>query len=378
MKIIADDKIPYLKGALESFAEVLYVPGAEMTPELIRDADALVTRTRTICGERLLKGSAVKYIASATIGADHIDAEYCGKRGIAWSNAPGCNAGAVCQYVAAVLFAYAQKKHLKLRDLTIGIVGVGHVGEKVASLCRAIGMQVLLNDPPRQRVEGAGAFTALDRIQEYADMVTFHVPLNSAGEFTTRHMVDDNFLKGLGKQPLLINSCRGEVFDTSAVKSALAFGVLSGVALDCWEGEPLIDLELLKKVDIGTPHIAGYSRDGKANGTMMSVRAVSRFFKLGIDDWEPTGEGLQEPTSIQLDGHNKDPESVLAEAVLATYDILADHRSLKAAPRSFEHLRDQYPLRREFHNYRIEARNLDKTALSTLAKIGFRIAEGQV
>jgi erythronate-4-phosphate dehydrogenase len=378
MKIVVDDKIPYLKGALEPFAELLYLPGAEMTPELVRDADALITRTRTICDERLLKGSSVKYIASATIGADHIDAEYCRKQGIVWSNAPGCNAGGVCQYVAAALFAYTQKRHLKLRDLTIGIVGVGHVGEKVATLCDAIGMQVLLNDPPRQKAEGAKVFTALDRIQKHADIISFHVPLNTAGEFATRHMVDNGFLKGLCKNPLLINTCRGEVFDSAAVRNALAFGILSGVVVDCWENEPEIDLALLEKADIGTPHIAGYSRDGKANGTMMSVRAVSRFFKLGIDTWEPTGEGLQGTTSIQLDGQNKDQESVLTEAVLAIYDILADDRSLRAAPEDFERLRDQYNLRREFHNYTIEARNIDSAALSALAKIGLRISEGHV
>ena len=203
MKIIADDKIPYLKGALEPFAEVVYLPGAETCPEIVRDVDALITRTRTICDERLLKGSSVKYIASATIGADHIDTEYCRKQGIAWSNAPGCNAGGVCQYVAAALFAYAQKNRLKLRDLTIGIVGVGHVGEKVAALCHAIGMKVLINDPPRQRAEGEGIFTGLDRIQKNADIISFHVPLNSAGEFATRHMVEDGFLKGLGRIPSL-------------------------------------------------------------------------------------------------------------------------------------------------------------------------------
>ena len=378
VKIIIDDKIPYLKGVLEPFAEVLYLPGVEMTPELVRDADALIIRTRTLCGEKLLSGSAVKYIASATIGADHIDAEYCRKRGIAWSNAPGCNAGAVCQYVAAALFACAQKKPLQLRGLTIGIVGVGHVGEKVASLCHALGMRVLLNDPPRQKTEGPGAFSALERLQQDADIISFHVPLNPAGEFATRHLVDDGFLKRLRKTPLLINTCRGEVFDTAAVSTALAFGRLSGAVIDCWEDEPNTDLELLEKADIGTPHIAGYSRDGKANGTMMSVRAVSRFFQLGIDDWEPAGEGMQEPASIQIDGQNKDQERVLAEAVLATYDILADDRSLRAAPGSFEQLRNQYPLRREFHNYRIEARNIDKTALSALAKIGFRMSGGHL
>lgn len=373
MKFVADDKIPYLRGALEPFAEVVYLPAAATTAAAVRDADALITRTRTICDARLLEGSAVKCIASATIGTDHIDADYCARQGIAWSNAPGCNAGAVNQYVVAALFAWARKKRLRLRDLTIGIVGVGHVGEKVAEFCRAIGMQVLLNDPPRQQAEGGGPFIDLARIRQTADIISFHVPLNKTGEFATRHMVDDGFLAGLGARPLLINTSRGAVFDTAAVNRAVACGVLSGIIVDCWENEPAIDQELLAKADIGTPHIAGYSLDGKANGTMMSVRAISRFFKLGIDDWEPSETALRETKSIRLDGQDKDQEALLAEAVLATYDILVDDHNLRAAPGSFEKLREDYPLRREFHNFLVDARNSDAAVMSVLMRIGMRI-----
>lgn len=371
--IIVDDKIPYIKGALEPFVEVIYLPGEELTPAIVRDADALITRTRTICNAEMLEGSAVKFIASATIGVDHIDAAYCRRQGIAWANAPGCNAGSVNQYLASALFTYARKKKVKLRDLTIGIVGVGNVGRKVADLCHAIGMQVLLNDPPRQRAEGSGDFTDLARIQEQADIITLHVPLQSAGEFATHHMVDDSFFKDLEKSPLLVNTCRGEVFDSGSVKNALDSGSISGLIIDCWENEPEIDLELLEKADIGTAHIAGYSRDGKAVGTMMSIRAVSRFFKLGIDDWQPLGIELSEQTQIQLDGHKKDEESVLAEAALATYDILADDKRLRAAPGTFERLRGEYPIRREFHNYRIEARNVNKSTVSALKRMGFQL-----
>jgi erythronate-4-phosphate dehydrogenase len=235
-------------------------------------------------------------------------------------------------------------------------------------------MQALLNDPPRQRAEGSGNFTDLARIQEQADIMTFHVPLQPAGEFSTHHMVDDSFLKDLQKSPLLVNTCRGEVFDSGAVKNALDSGSISGLIIDCWENEPEIDLELLEKADLGTPHIAGYSRDGKAVGTMMCIRALSRFFKLGIDDWQPTGIELPEQTLIQLDGHKKDEESVLAEAVLATYDILADDKRLRAAAAgSFERLRGEYPVRREFHNYRVEAKNVNKRTLSALKRLGFQL-----
>ena len=372
--IIVDDKIPYIKGALEPFAEVIYLPGEELTPSIVRDADALITRTRTICSADLLEGSAVKFIASATIGFNHIDAAYCRRQRIAWTNAPGCNAGSVKQYLASALFSYALKKRVKLRDLTVGIVGVGNVGRKVADFCHAIGMQVLLNDPPRQRAEGSGNFTDLTRIQEQADIITLHVPLQSAGEFATHHMVNDSFLKDLEKSPLLVNTCRGEVFDSGAVKNALDSGSISGLIIDCWENEPEIDLELLEKADFGTAHIAGYSRDGKAIGTMMSIRSVSRFFKLGIDDWQPTGIELPGRALIQLDGHKKDEESILAEAVLATYDILAEDKRLRAAaPGSFERLRGEYPVRREFHNYRVEARNVNKSTVSALKRMGFQL-----
>ena len=375
MIIVADDKIPYLGGALEPFAEMVYLPGQAITSAAVRDADALVTRTRTVCDQKLLDGSAVKLIASATIGTDHIDTEYCRKQGIAWRNAPGCNAGAVCQYVAAALFAWSRKQNTPLGGLTIGLVGVGHVGRRVAALCETLGMQTLLNDPPRQRAEGERPFVGLDRIREVSDIISFHVPLNTSGAFATRHMVDTRFLNGLGKTPLLINTCRGEVFDTGALKRALDSGSLSGVALDCWEQEPEIDLELLAKAAIGTPHVAGYSVDGKANGTMMCVRAVSRFFDLGIDDWVPKASELQKTTVIELDGRDKGEEAVLAEAVLASYDILEDDRRLRMGPESFEQIREQYRFRRELHHVSIKARHIKETTGLTLERLGFRVSQ---
>lgn len=375
MKVIIDDKIPYIKGALEPFAEVVYLPGSKTTPEVVKDADALITRTRTICNERLLAGSSVKFIATATIGYDHIDTDYCKRAGIAWTNAPGCNAGSVEQYIASALHTWALEKREKLREKTIGIIGVGNVGSKVARFCETLGMKVLLNDPPRERAEGPEKFVPLDTILQEADIITFHVPLNMDGTDATWHMAGPDFFGKLAKKPLVINSCRGEVLDTPAVKDALINGRIAGFIADCWENEPDIDLELLNMAYLATPHIAGYSKDGKANGTRMSVQALSRFFNLDLRDWQPQQIELPDTTEIFMDGSRRDEESVIAEAVLSTYDIESDSDRLKSSPEKFEKFRGDYPVRREFPVYTIHAKNVDKSTIHKLKTIGFRVIE---
>ena len=371
MKIIIDDKIPYIKGALESFTEVIYLPGGEITPEAVKDADAIVTRTRTICDARLLKGSKVKFIATATIGFDHIDADYCQKAGIQWANAPGCNAESVHQYMASALLSYARRNGIALAEKTIGIVGVGHVGSKVARLCRTIGMKVLLNDPPRERLEGPGEFVDLEEIKRQADIISFHVPLQREGPDKTFHMVDNHFLKTLEKHPLLINTCRGEIFDSKAVLQARRSEQISGLVIDCWEGEPDLDLDLLHSVDIATPHIAGYSRDGKAKGTMASIQNLSKFFNLNIDDWTPSGLEQPEDPCIEIDGSQKTEQSILTEAVLSTYQIEKDDATLRNAPHQFEKLRGDYPVRREFGAYSVRARNIPEGLMEKMKSLGF-------
>jgi erythronate-4-phosphate dehydrogenase len=373
MKIIIDNKIPYIRGAFEPFAEVIYLPGNKTTKEVVKDADVLITRTRTKCNRELLEGSKVKFIATATIGYDHIDTEYCKKAGIKWTNAPGCNAESVNQYIASALFSWSMKKRFDLKEKTIGIVGVGHVGSKVARFCETIGMKVLLNDPPRERKEEPEQFVSLKTIQNEADIITFHVPLNLNGEDATFHMVNEKFIQNLKKKPLLINSCRGEVFDSASIKNALQTEVISGFIADCWENEPDIDLELLKLADYGTPHIAGYSKDGKANGTKMSVQAISRFFNLGIDNWEAENVELPEKTTIEIDGNQRREYSILAEAILSTYDIETDDEALRENPQQFEKLRGDYPVRREFDSYTISSKNIENETLEKLKKLGFSL-----
>lgn len=373
MKIIIDNKIPYIKGVLEPFAEVVYLPGNRTTAEVVKNADALITRTRTICDRDLLEGSKVKFIATATIGFDHIDTEYCRKTGIEWTNAPGCNAESVNQYISSALFSWSMRNRTDLAGLTIGIVGVGNVGKKVARTCEILGMKTLLNDPPREREEGPEKFVSLKTIQKVADIITFHVPLNMSGNDKTFHMGDEDFFQNLEKKPLVINSCRGEVIDSEAVYDALEANDIKGFIADCWEDEPDINLDLLNHTEYGTPHIAGYSKDGKANGTMMSVQAISRFFKLGIDDWQPTGVELPKNTFIEIDGNQRREYSILAEAVLSTYDIENDDDALRTTPHLFEKLRGDYPLRREFDSYTLKLKNVSEETIEKLHLLGFKI-----
>ena len=373
MKIIIDDKIPYIRGAFESVAEVVYLPGSKTTPEIAKDADAIVTRTRTICNEKLLSGSSVKFIATATIGFDHIDIEYCDAAGIRWTNAPGCNSKSVEQYIASTLMVLAERKKLQLKDLCIGVVGVGNVGSKVARVANLLGMRVLLNDPPRQRAEGSAAFVSLQQVMLEADIITLHVPLNMKGDDATYHLGNETFLSGLKRKPILINSCRGEVVETNAVKSALNSGQISAFVCDCWENEPDIDLELLAMTELATPHIAGYSKDGKATGTQMSVQAISKFFGLGLDNWQATGVELPGNPTIELDGAGLSEQQIIAKAILATYDIRNDDQDFRESTEKFEQLRGDYPTRREFPAFTIVAKNIGSETMEILQKLGFNL-----
>ena len=336
MKIIIDNKIPYIKEVVERIAnEVVYLPGDGFTREAIKDADALIIRTRTCCNRALLEGSQVKFIATATIGYDHVDTEYCREAGITWTNCPGCNAGSVEQYVHSVLLLLKREKGLDLQNATIGVVGVGHVGSRVARMAGQLGMKVLLNDPPRAD-KGELGFVDLKTIARECDVVTFHTPLNYKGAYRTFHLADENFFLSLERTPYIINSSRGEVVDTASLLSALAEGRVKDAVIDTWENEPYLSSELLEKAYLATPHIAGYSADGKANATRMSLEALCRFF--GIEDdftiSPPELSGLQ---------FSDNPE----EAFLQLYDPTRDSKWLKASPEKFEWFRGNYPIRRE-------------------------------
>lgn len=327
MKVVVDDKIPYLQTPLRSIVEeVVALPASDITPEVVRDADAIIVRTRTQIGKPLLEGSRVRFVATATIGYDHIDTAYCLSHGVAWTNAPGCNASSVCQYVECALRLMEREGFISLAGSTLGIVGVGHVGSRVKSMAERLGMRVLCCDPPLQEAagqEGVSEFVPLSQLDERCDVITFHVPLTSVGPYATYHLADAAFFASLERKPLFINTSRGAVTDTQALKQALLSGQIRQAVIDVWEGEPNVDLELLRMARITTPHIAGYSADGKARASQMSLDALCRFFSL------PRVSAEQPPLAKQ------------------PYDIDADSRRLKAAPASFEYLRNHYPIRRE-------------------------------
>lgn len=374
MKIVCDDKIPFLRGTLEPFAEVVYLPGKQTTAEVVKDADAVITRTRTACNGTLLKDSKVKVIATATIGFDHIDTAWCESNGIIWKNAPGCNSWSVKQYISSVLVSLARRHSLDLSAMTLGVVGVGNVGSKVAEAASLLGMKVLLNDPPRERREGPDKFVSLDTLMEQSDIITLHVPLTKEGEDATWHLFDADRIARLRADQFLFNSSRGPVVDNKALKAALLAKSLRGAVLDVWEGEPELDRELISLLEYSTPHIAGYSADGKANGTTMSVRTVASVLGLPLTDW--TASGVPAPAQsleFTIDASGRTKQEVLTEAILYTYDVQKDTDALRAAPELFEKLRGDYPVRREPTAFTLHLVNGTADEVRTLKELGFNI-----
>lgn len=384
MKIVIDDKIPFIRGAFERWADVVYAPGRSIDARMVADADALIVRTRTKCNAGLLEGSRIRIVASATIGFDHIDTAWLEQHGIKWANAPGCNSGSVMQYITSLLLFLAQKHSLDLQALTLGVVGVGNVGSKVARTAEALGMRVLLNDPPRQRREegtklhaeadrGGTEFHPLRKLLTDCDIITLHVPLNREGEDKTFHLLGRHNIPVMKRDAILINSSRGEVVDNIALRDALKERLLRGAALDVWEGEPDTDPGLVALTDIATPHIAGYSVDGKANATINSVRVVAAELGLPMHGWLP--EGLPQPDEpvINLEGVRENSLELVSQAVFHTYPIAEDDRLFRNGRENFEYLRDNYRIRREFGSYSV--RTDSPEAGRILHKLGFQIIE---
>ena len=379
IKVIADANIPFLSGVLEPYAEVQYLSPAEIHRENVRGKDALLIRTRTKCNAQLLDGSSIKFIGTATIGYDHIDTKYCESKHIRWIYAPGCNSSSVTQYIASALLTIARRKDIDLSEMTIGIVGVGNVGRKVATLAQSLGMRVCLNDPPRMRAEGKGGFVRLDELKDESDVISFHVPLIKDGLDKTYHMADELFFAKLGRKTILLNTSRGPVVKTCALKDAIKNGTIDTCVLDVWENEPDIDQELLNMVDLATPHIAGYSADGKANGAAICVREINSFFNLGIDkNWYPSE--IPSPSQSReffLNCRGKTNQEIISEAVLATYSIVRDDEVFRKSVGTFERQRNNYPVRREFPFYQITLLHGNRDIGQTLRDLGFKVVRNE-
>lgn len=370
MKIVADCTVPYLKGAAETFAQVRYIAPGEFVRENISDADVLIVRSIDKCTREVLENTRVKLITTATIGFDHIDTAYCEAAGIRWVNAPGCNAVSVGQYILASLIVTARKTGEPLAGKTLGIIGAGHVGTQVERLAEAFGLRVLRNDPPRALREGAGAFVSLKTIAEEADIVTVHTPLTRSGEFPTFHLAGRSFFGSLRRRPWFINAARGAVHDTEALLEAKKEGTVSELILDCWENEPRIDRELLRLAAVATPHIAGFSADGKANGTRMCLEAIGRFYGLEVERISRVVPPAPAEPVIDLDAFSGNR---IEEAVLATFDPLRVDRRLRESPEKFEFFRNNYDHPREFSAYTV--RNARPEEAEMLRELGFRVEE---
>ena len=380
MKILVDENIPYGREAFASLGEVTTMPGRAMDAAAVADADLLMVRSITKVSEGLLEGSKVRFVATATIGEDHIDKAYLAERGIGFSSAPGCNANSVGQYITSALLALADRFELDLSGMSLGIVGVGNVGKRVLAKASALGMTCVLNDPPLARETGDAKYRTMDVIFD-CDIVTLHVPLTNEGDDATHHLADEAFLRSLKPGAILLNSSRGPVADGEAVKRVLDDGHLKACVLDVWEGEPQVDVELLKRVFIGTPHIAGYSFDGKVNGTRQIYEAACAFLGVAAD-WDPSPL-LPEPECprVTVDGTRTDTQGAIRDAVYAVYDIARDDRDMRAildAPEPeqgalFDRLRKEYPRHREFFNTVAEVRPKNAELERMLAGVGFQV-----
>ncbi|MBQ8169954.1 MAG: 4-phosphoerythronate dehydrogenase [Bacteroidales bacterium] len=342
MKIVADIDVPFLEGVFEPYAEVVYKKGIEISREDVVDADALIVRTRTRCDAALLEGTKVSMVATATIGTDHIDLDYCRNKGIEVANAAGCNAGGVMQYVFSALYGVTARKGIKIDGCNFGVIGAGHVGQKVADMAEYLGFNVLRCDPPRARAEGPEGFCSLEYLVENSQVITMHVPLDDM----TRGMANADFFTMMQPGAIFINSARGEVIDEEALIAASP--KLGAIVIDTWCNEPDVNERLIDAADIATPHIAGYSYQGKQNGTTMAVRAVAAHFGLDslagfvADDSHPD----HDPVLLDLKGKN---QGEITAVFQYNYPIFTDDFRFRMEPHKFEKLRSEYQYRREIY-----------------------------
>jgi erythronate-4-phosphate dehydrogenase len=352
MKIIADENIIFVEEAFSSLGDVFLYNGREITNAILKDADVLLVRSITNVNADLLDNTNVKFVGTATIGTDHIDKDYLEEKGIYFTDAKGCNSDAVSEYVFNVLLNIADERGFELKDKTIGVVGVGNIGSRIVRMANALRMKVLQNDPPLQRLTGNAQYRELNELMD-ADVITFHVPLNLDGVDRTYHLFDSEKLKALKNGAIIVNASRGPVIVNDSLNELIKEKNFT-VVLDVWENEPDIKLDLLEKVRFGTPHIAGYSIEGKINGTVILYNALCGFLNI-VTAWAPTIPPAVNP-DISING-NSSIEKELYKAADHAYKIKKDDMNIRGMLTSkdpgkyFDELRKKYDLRREFPDY---------------------------
>ncbi|MEI7436179.1 MAG: 4-phosphoerythronate dehydrogenase [bacterium] len=386
MKIICATNMPFAEEAFSTLGETRVLEGRSIGPDDVRDTGLLALRSTTKVDRRLLAGSQVRFVGTATIGTDHLDIPYLEEHGIHWCSAAGCNANSVGEYVVAALLTIGQRYGWHLAGRTLGVIGVGNVGRRVAAKAAALGLRVLLNDPPRARAEAgqsaAPDFVPLARLLAESDIVTLHVPLTRDGLDATWHLADGRFFASLKPGALLLNAARGPCIDSDALLRALDLGTLAHAALDTWEGEPAYRPDVMARMELATPHIAGHSFEGKAMGTVMVYQQACRF--LGVPErWQIAGCW---PTpavpEVAIDAAGRDDEAVLHDVVRRVYAIEDDDRRFRATAsgspderrKDFDRLRRDYPDRREFRFTKVRVANGSTALLAKLRELEFSVA----
>jgi erythronate-4-phosphate dehydrogenase len=425
MKIICATSIPFATEAFAPLGELQIHDPRNITPQIVKNADVLICRSTLKVNQALLEGSSVKFIATCTIGNDHMDLDYLDRKGITHFTAAGCNANSVAEYATCALLSLAGRHGFQLRGKIIGIIGVGNVGSLALKKAEALGMRVLLNDPPRRdamekrslvgrdhalsvvnslachakgvvppncgrtgspalpfQTPSCQDFLPLDEVLAKADIITVHVPLAKTGKYPTFHLAGREFFDRARPGCIFINAARGAVMDSEAFLQARAAGKIAQSVIDCWEGEPAFRLDVMKGADLATPHIAGYSFEGKVMGTVLAYRRLCQFLNI-----KPTfnHEGLLPPPPVPeiiFDAAGKTDEEALAEIVRRVYDIEADDALFRAAAcadaktrgGNFETMRKNYRMRREFRYTRVILRNASAALADTLRKLEFQVA----
>jgi erythronate-4-phosphate dehydrogenase len=383
LKIVADRNIPYADVAFGSMGQVTLLPAGELTAAAVRDADVVLVRSTVKVNEALLGASRAQFVATATIGTDHMDIPWLEAHHLAWAAAEGSNAGSVAQWFAAALLTVAEKQHLRLAGMTIGIVGVGAIGCLVERIAHALGCAVLRCDPPRARTEGDAGYVSLDDLLASSDVVTFHVPLTTDGPDATHHLLDRTRLARVSPSAILVNSSRGPVIDTAAVAEARREGRLRALILDVFENEPNLAPEVVESTDLATPHIAGHSLDGKAAGTHAVYQAACAYFGLPAK-WAPKRSLPPPPVrNLVLDTRSMTDEATALSAIRRFYRIEDDDAALRRILRqpageraaAFQKYRASYPERRELVGLRLQLRPMRPRGAALLGVLGAQLTE---
>jgi erythronate-4-phosphate dehydrogenase len=374
--IVIDENIPFAKEAFSDLGKVTLIPGREITNDSLKSADILITRSVTKVNESLLKDTPVEFVGTATIGTDHLDLDYLNSKNIRYESSPGCNSNAVTEYIYTALIRLAIVHRFNLADKSIGIIGYGNIGSKVAKVAESFSLQTLINDPPLQRITNTDFFVSYKKALE-ADIITFHVPLNMEGIDKTYHLLSNEIFREIDSKKIIINASRGSVIANNDLKEFLIENKNIAV-LDVWENEPEINTDLLQFTAYGTPHIAGYSMEGKVNGTVMIYESLCRFLKVN-PSWKPALPKVKNPELNYAPDQSL--EDSLNKIICDIYNIQNDDKNLRKVRnldknergKYFDYLRKNYPVRREFSNYTIKIRKELIKEIKVLKALRFNV-----